>query len=59
MKQLKCSDAGFDCDAVIQAEDEDEVMVQAGEHAREVHGLDAIDDATASRIRAQIQDAPA
>ncbi len=57
MKELKCRDAGFDCEAVVRAESEDEVMAQAVEHAREVHGLAQIDDTTANHIRSQIRDA--
>jgi predicted small metal-binding protein len=56
-KELICRDIGFDCDAVVQADSEEEVMAQAATHAREVHGLQHIDDQTAERIRAQIHDA--
>jgi predicted small metal-binding protein len=56
-KELICRDVGFDCDAVVQADSEEEVMAQAATHAREVHGLQSIDDQTAERIRAQIHDA--
>lgn len=57
VKELVCRDIGFDCDAVVQADSEEEVMTQAAAHAREVHGLEQIDDQTAERIRAQIHDA--
>ncbi len=40
MKELKCRDAGFDCGAVIRGDTVDEVMAQAGPHAKEVHGLE-------------------
>ncbi|QHT66534.1 DUF1059 domain-containing protein [Rhodocytophaga rosea] len=40
MKVLNCRDAGFDCNIVIMAENENEVMRQAAEHAREVHGME-------------------
>ena len=40
MKELKCRDAGFDCDAVVHGASVDEVMAQAGPHAREAHGVD-------------------
>lgn len=40
MKQLKCRDAGFDCDAVVEDESVDQVMAQVGTHAKEVHGVD-------------------
>ncbi|MBV8390110.1 MAG: DUF1059 domain-containing protein [Mucilaginibacter sp.] len=39
MKTLHCADAGFDCAAVIHAETEEEVLTQAAEHAKTVHGL--------------------
>lgn len=57
MKELKCGDVGFDCDAVVRADSEEEVMAQVATHAREAHGMDQIDDATAGKIRAQIHDA--
>ena len=38
-KELKCADIGFACDAVIEADTEDEVMAQAAEHARTVHAM--------------------
>jgi predicted small metal-binding protein len=56
MKELKCSDAGFDCDAVVRADSEEEVMAQAAEHVRDVHGMAEIDDTTANHIRSQIQE---
>jgi predicted small metal-binding protein len=37
MKTLHCSDAGFDCKAVIHAPTEEEVLTQAAEHALKVH----------------------
>jgi predicted small metal-binding protein len=55
-RELNCSDAGFDCDAVVRAESDDEVMAQAATHVREVHGMDQIDDTTANHIRSQIHD---
>ena len=57
MKELKCRDAGFDCEAVMRAGSEDEIMAQAAQHVRDVHGLTEIDDTTANQIRAQIRDA--
>ena len=39
MKTLNCRDAGFDCDAVVMAETEQEVLNQAAEPARDVHGV--------------------
>jgi predicted small metal-binding protein len=39
MKTLHCRDAGFDCQGVIQANTEQEVLDQAAQHALEVHGV--------------------
>jgi predicted small metal-binding protein len=38
-KQLNCADVGFDCGAQINADTEEEVMAQAAEHAKSVHGM--------------------
>ncbi len=56
MKQLDCRDAGFDCDGVIEGEDEQDVMSQAAEHARETHGLAEIDEELGAQIRQAIRD---
>lgn len=39
MKILHCRDAGFDCEGVIRANSEEEVLNQAAQHAQEVHGV--------------------
>jgi predicted small metal-binding protein len=39
MKSLTCREAGFDCDAVIKGDTEDEIMQKAGEHARTEHNM--------------------
>jgi predicted small metal-binding protein len=57
MKELVCADIGFECSAVIRGEDEQDVMTQAAEHARDAHGLNEIDEETGQKIRAQIHDA--
>ena len=57
MKELRCRDAGFECDAVIQGEDEQEVMSKAAEHARDVHGMDEIDEETGQQLRQLVHDA--
>jgi predicted small metal-binding protein len=38
-KQLNCGDIGFECSAQITADTEEEVMAQASEHAKSVHGM--------------------
>lgn len=55
MKELRCRDVGFDCEGVIRGQSEDEVMRQAADHARQVHGMTQIDDATARQIKSKIR----
>ena len=55
MKQLRCRDAGFDCEAVVQGETVAEVLAQAGPHAKEVHGLDVTPE-MADVIAGQVRD---
>jgi predicted small metal-binding protein len=56
-RELRCGDVGFDCEGVIRGESDEDVMAQAAAHARDVHGLNEIDDETAAQIRSQIHDA--
>ena len=54
MKQLKCRDVGFDCEAVVEGESVDEVMAQVGPHVVQVHGTQVtpeLAEAAASKIR--------
>jgi predicted small metal-binding protein len=39
VKELRCRDAGFDCDAVVTGQSTEEVLQQVGPHARDVHGV--------------------
>ena len=55
MKQLKCRDAGFDCDAVVEGETVEQVLAQAGPHAKEVHGVD-VSPTTAEAIAGKVRD---
>jgi len=40
MKVLRSRDAGFDCEHVIHAESEEELLRQVAEHAQTVHGIE-------------------
>lgn len=52
---LNCGDIVPDCEAVVRAESEDELLRQAAEHARDAHGMAQIDDATLSAIKGAIR----
>ncbi len=55
MKTLKCADAGFDCQGVIRANSEAEVLNQAAQHAREVHGV-TVTPELAEQLKTLIKD---
>ncbi len=40
MKVVNCRDVGFDCEGVVRAESEEEVLRQVAEHARTVHDVE-------------------
>lgn len=39
MKLLYCRDLGFDCDGVVRADTEDEVLQRAARHAEAEHNI--------------------
>jgi predicted small metal-binding protein len=55
-KVLRCSDVGFECDRVIPAETEEEVLKQAAEHARTVHNLQEMTEEVVEKVCAAIRD---
>ena len=56
MKVLRCRDVGFDCDGVIRAETEEEILQQAAEHAKTVHNLSEISEEAVAKIRTLVRD---
>ena len=39
MKSLSCRDAGFDCDHVMQGENDDDLFRKGQSHAFKTHGM--------------------
>lgn len=56
-KLLRCRDVGFDCDAEVRAESEEELLRLVAEHARDVHGLEEVDDEVVEKVLASVQSA--
>jgi predicted small metal-binding protein len=44
MREFHCRDAGFDCDAVVRGESDEEVLDQVGHHAQDVHHVEVTSD---------------
>jgi predicted small metal-binding protein len=54
-KVVHCKDVGFDCDGVIRAATEEEVLAQAAEHAQTVHGLKEVTPEVVAAVRAAVR----
>ncbi|ADB39500.1 DUF1059 domain-containing protein [Spirosoma linguale] len=55
MKTLHCRDAGFDCEAIVRADTDEEVLAQAAQHAQQVHGV-TVTPELAAGIKSLIHD---
>lgn len=55
MRKLICRDAGFDCNAVIEAESDQAVLAQAAPHAKQVHGVE-VTPPMAEQLATKIRD---
>ena len=55
MKRLACRDAGFDCEGVIEATTEQEVLEKAAVHASDVHGI-SVTPEMAQQLKTLIRD---
>ncbi len=54
-KIIHCRDVGFDCEGVIRAETEEEAIRLAGQHAREVHGVQEITPEVLAAVKAAMR----
>lgn len=54
-KVLRCRDVGFDCDAVVRADTEDEILEQAAAHATRDHGLEDVSEQVVQKVLASIR----
>ena len=55
-KEMRCADAGMECDYVAKGESTDEIMQQVAAHAAEVHGIAEVDDELAAKVQSLIRD---
>lgn len=55
-KVVNCRDVGFDCDAVVRAETEEEALAQVAAHAKTVHNLETVTDEIVEQVRSVMRD---
>ena len=56
-KELHCGEIMDGCPEVIRGENEEEVMRKGAQHARDVHGMESLDDDTIRRVKSKIREA--
>ena len=57
-KAIHCKDVGFECDGIVRAGSEEEVLKMAAEHARTVHGVDELTSEMVAKVRSVIREEP-
>ncbi len=55
-KVVNCRDVGFDCEGVIRAETEEEVLKLVAEHAKVVHGMEEVPPEVVEKVRSVMQE---
>ena len=55
-KVFRCRDLDLDCNAVIRAGSEEEVLKKAAEHAKAVHNMKEIPTEVVVKVRAAIHE---
>ncbi|MGE5264994.1 MAG: DUF1059 domain-containing protein [Acidobacteriota bacterium] len=55
-KVFRCRDLGLDCNTVIRASTEEEVLKQAAEHAKAVHNMEELPPEVVTQVRAAIRE---
>jgi predicted small metal-binding protein len=57
MKILHCRDVGFDCEGVVRAESDEELLRQVAEHAQTVHDVEVTPEMV-EQVKSLIRDEP-
>ena len=55
-KVVRCRDVGFDCDGVVRAETEEEVLKQVAAHAKAVHNIEAVPPEVVEKVKKVMRD---
>jgi predicted small metal-binding protein len=55
-KVVNCRDVGFDCEGVVRAETEEEVLALVAAHAKEVHNIETVTDEIVEKVRSVMRD---
>jgi predicted small metal-binding protein len=54
--KVHCRDVGFDCDGIVQADTEDDLLQQVAKHAQSEHGLETVTDEVIAKVKSVIRE---
>ncbi len=55
-KVVHCRDVGFDCDGIVRAETEEEVLKKVAEHAKSAHNVEEVTAEIIEKVRKVMRD---
>ena len=55
-KVIHCKDVGFDCEGVVRADSEEEVLQLAAEHVKSAHGITELTSEMVEKVKSVIRD---
>jgi predicted small metal-binding protein len=55
-KVVRCRDVGFNCEGVVRAETEEEVLKQVAAHAKTFHNLETVSPEVVAKVRQVMRD---
>lgn len=53
---VHCRDVGFDCDGVVKAQTETELLQQVANHAKSAHGLEEVTAEVVKKVKSVIRE---
>ncbi len=56
VKVVRCRDVGFDCNGVVKAENETELLNKVAEHAKTVHNVPEITEDIVKKVKSVIRE---
>ena len=52
---VHCRDVGFDCEGVVKAESEEELLQQVAAHAGSAHGVEEVTEEIVEKVKSVIR----
>jgi predicted small metal-binding protein len=53
---VHCRDVGYDCDGVVRAETQEELLQQVATHAKSTHGLQEVTPEVVAKVQSVVRE---